>query len=141
MQLGGREAHKTVKRVDFRGLGVHKESDGLHTRGELRAHGGGFDRGNAAQAFLVEIESEHVRASVAGGFAEFGEIVVRAKTGFADGNAGVGNALNQVERGFDAKVQSFQVAIVDADDASFSGERSVELGGSVHLDEGLHFQL
>src|SRR5580704_18295588 len=67
MQLGGREAHKTVKRVDFRGLGVHKESDGLHTRGELRAHGGGFDRGNAAQAFLVEIESEHVRASVAGG--------------------------------------------------------------------------
>jgi len=146
VELSSGEAHKSVERIDFRGLGVHKKPDGLDARREFRAYCGSFNRGNAAKAFLVEIEAEHVGACVAGGysvrpigdaadfdedhgrlhrklgaaqkssesgrgigrehetfadqesieagFLKFGEIVVRAEAGFADGDAGVGNALD-----------------------------------------------
>jgi hypothetical protein len=68
VELSSIEAHKRVERIDFRGLGVHKEADSLDTRGKLRAHGGGFHGRNAAKALLVEIKAEHVGTRVAGGF-------------------------------------------------------------------------
>ncbi len=43
MELGSVEAHKTVERSDFRGLGVHEEPDGLDTRRKFASHCGGFD--------------------------------------------------------------------------------------------------
>ena len=76
--------------------------------------------------------------SVEAGDAEFGEVVVSAQTRFADGDAVVGNAVDQLEGSLDAQVESLQVAIVDADDAGAGGKRAVEFGGGVNLDERLH---
>src|SRR6476646_3342330 len=72
---------------------------------------------------------------VEAGVAESGEVVVGSQAGFAHGDAGVGNALDEFERSFHAQVQSLQVAIVDADDAGAGGERTIEFGDGVNLDE------
>src|SRR6476646_1435446 len=50
---------------------------------------------------------------VEAGVAESGEVVVGPQAGFAHGDAGVGNALDELERGVHAQVQSLQVAIID----------------------------
>jgi len=68
VKLGGGKAHESVERIDFRWLGVHEEADSLYAGRKLRAHGGGFDRGNAAKALFVEIKAEHVGARIASGF-------------------------------------------------------------------------
>src|ERR1700723_2119202 len=90
--------------------------------------------GRKHQAFADE-------KSVEAGIAEFGKIVVSAEARFADGDASLGDAIDQFERGFDAQLQGFQIAIVDPDDACICGERAVELGGRVNFDQRLHLQL
>lgn len=71
-------------------------------------------------------------------FAEADEIIISAETGFADGDAIVGNVRNEIERGLRRDLERFEVAIVDAEDASAGGEGTVELGAGVNLDERLH---
>jgi hypothetical protein len=73
--------------------------------------------------------------------AESGKIIVSAQAGFADGYAGIRDALDQLEGSLDAQVQGLQVAIVDADDAGFSGEGAVELCGCVNFHDGFHADL
>ena len=49
--------------------------------------------------------------------------------------------LDQFEGSFDADVESFQVAIVDADDAGVGGEGAVEFRAGVNFHERLHSEL
>src|SRR5271163_1702667 len=79
--------------------------------------------------------------SVETGASKFCKIVVSAQAGFADGNACIGDAFDQLEGGLDAQVQSFQVAVVDADDAGLSGERAVEFSGGVNFHDWFHADL
>ena len=69
------------------------------------------------------------------------EIVVGAEAGFANGDAAIGNALDQFEGSLDAEIESFQIAIIHADDTGLGGERAVEFRGGVNFHQGLHFQL
>src|SRR5580704_8435901 len=69
------------------------------------------------------------------------EIVVGAETRFADGHAAIWNALDQLEGSFDAEFESFQIAIIHADDAGFGRERAVELRGGVNFHNRFHLQL
>src|SRR4029077_9148224 len=71
-------------------------------------------------------------------FAEFLQVVVGAESGFADGDAIVGDAFDQFEGSLDADVERLQVAVVDANDAAARGDGTVEFIGRVDLDERLH---
>jgi len=66
------------------------------------------------------------------------QIGVSAQTRFGNGEAVVGNVIDQLEGGFPPHGESFQVAIVDAEDASFRGQSAVEFGASVYFNERLH---
>src|SRR5260370_14114540 len=79
--------------------------------------------------------------SVKTGGAELDEIGVRAQAGFADGDAFVGNAPDQFERGIDLNGQGLQVAVVYTDDARTGSERAIELFSGVNFDERLHADL
>src|ERR1700682_1470252 len=72
------------------------------------------------------------------GGAQLDEIVVGAEARFADREAMVRDAADQFERSFDASRESFEVAIIYANDVRLGGDSSVELGRSVHLDNRLH---
>src|SRR5271166_5319346 len=66
------------------------------------------------------------------------KIGVGAKTGFGYREAVVGNVLDQLEGGFTAHREGFQVAIVDAEDAGIHSQRAVEFGAGMNFDERLH---
>ena len=72
------------------------------------------------------------------GGAKFDEIVVRAQAGFADGDAMVRDAADQFERSLGASRESFEIAIVHANDARASGEGPIEFGFRVHFDQRFH---
>ena len=70
--------------------------------------------------------------------AEFDEVGVGAEAGFADGDTIIGNVGDEFEGRFAADFESFQVAIIDTDDACGCGEGAIEFSGSVNFDERLH---
>src|SRR5580692_2401432 len=78
---------------------------------------------------------------VEAGGPESQEIVVRAESGFADYDASIGDALDEFEGGLDTQAESFQVAVVDADDVRSGGEGAIELSGGVDFHERLHADL
>ena len=80
------------------------------------------------------------KESVESGAAEAREIVMRAQTGFTDGDAIFGNGLDQRERGFEMDLKIAEIAIIDADDAGACGDDAVELLARVNFDERLHLQ-
>ncbi len=79
--------------------------------------------------------------SVKTGGAELHEIVVGAQTGFADGDAVVGNAADQFERSIYINGQRLQIAIVYTQDARPGGEGAIEFFAGVNFDERLHSNL
>ena len=87
-------------------LWFNKESLTLTTE-EGGERGGGVGREHEAGA-----DEEGVVACVAK-LEQFG---VGADAGFADGDAVVGNFVDEFERSFYANVERFEIAIVDADD-------------------------
>jgi len=65
---------------------------------------------------------------------------VGAQAGFADGVVFLGEVLNEFVGGFHADGESFQVAIVDADNAGVRSERAVEFLARVDFDKRLHVE-
>src|SRR5579864_251524 len=88
------------------------------------------------------IGSEHQvftdEKSIEAGRAKFLEVGMRTQPGFADSDTIIGNARDQFERRLHADIESFEVAVVYANDAGARGEGAVKLGGGVDLDNGLH---
>jgi len=79
--------------------------------------------------------------SVEPGGAQADKIVVRAQAGFTDRDTMIGDAVDQLIGSFNANTKSFQIAIIDAEDAGVRGERATELGAGVNFDERLHAKL
>src|ERR1700687_2459393 len=75
------------------------------------------------------------------GGAQFDEIIVGAQSGFADGNAILGDAADQFEGGLHADGESLEAAIVYAQNARTDGESAVEFFAGVYLDERFHSKL
>ena len=80
----------------------------LCRREELKKGGGGI--GGEHEVFTDE-------KGVEAGGAQITKIGVSAKTGFGDGDAVIGNLLDELEGSLYTHGQRLQVAIVDADDA------------------------
>src|SRR5258708_22865722 len=76
--------------------------------------------------------------SVKTGGVKFYEIAVCAQSGFADGDAVVRNAADQLERSIDVNTQRLKIAVVYPQNASTGCERAVEVFARVDLDQGLH---
>ena len=74
------------------------------------------------------------------GAAEADKVGVGGEAGLGDGDAVVGDFVDEFERGVEADFERFEVAIVDADDFGAGGESAVEFGLGVNFDERLHFQ-
>lgn len=72
--------------------------------------------------------------------AELPEIRMGAQAGFGDGEAVFGNMLDKLERRLHAHGKGFQVAIVDADDASFDGQGTVEFGARMDFNKRFHVE-
>src|SRR5260370_19297377 len=73
--------------------------------------------------------------SVKTGGAKSCEIAVCAQSGFADGDAVVRNAADQLERSIDVNTQRLKIAVVYPQNASTGCERAVEFFASVDLDQ------
>lgn len=66
------------------------------------------------------------------------KISVSAQAGFGNGEAVIGNMLDQVVGSLHADIECFEVAVVDADDAGIGGESAIEFGAGVDFDERFH---
>jgi len=97
----------------------------------LEERGGGI--GGLHEVFANE-------ESVKTGGPEGLQIGVSAQARFGYSDAVIGNVFDQFARDFDVDREGFEIAIVDAEDASAGGQRAVEFGASVHFDERLHVE-
>lgn len=84
----------------------------------------------------VFADEEGVEASSA----EIAEIGVGAETGLGDSEAVVGDVLDEFVGPFYADRESFQVAVVDTNNAGACGQSAVEFRARVHFDERLHME-
>src|ERR1700704_2336808 len=69
------------------------------------------------------------------------KVFMRAQPGFTDGNAFVGDGLNQFMRCLDAHFEGAKIAVIHAEDARANGQRPRQLLASVDFDERLHSKL
>src|SRR5260370_1574367 len=66
------------------------------------------------------------------------EIAVCAQSGFADGDAVVRNAADQLERSMDVNAHRLKIAVVYPQNARTGCERAIEFFARVDLDQRLH---
>jgi len=111
----------------------HSDHGGL-CLGSRRHEKSPQDRGRIRSRHELFTDEEGIET----GGTKLRQIGVSSESRFSDGKAAVRDLLDEFERGFHAHGESFQVAIVDADDSSICGQGAVELLVSVNFDEGLH---
>ena len=73
--------------------------------------------------------------------AQSDQVGVGGEARLGDRDALIRNEADQFERGFQTNLEGAQVAVVDADDASFGGQGAIQLLGGVDFDERLHAEL
>jgi len=69
------------------------------------------------------------------------QVFMRAQPGFTDGNAFVGDGLNQIMRCLDAHFEGAKIAVIHAKDARADGQPPRQLLAGVDFDERLHSKL
>src|ERR1700682_252358 len=69
------------------------------------------------------------------------QVLMRAQTGFTDGNAFLRNGLDQFVRCLDSDFECAKVTVVHAQDARAHGQRPGQLLPGVNFDEWLHSKL
>ncbi len=119
---------KTSDAADFDARSGHLASLWLRAK-EFGEGGGGIGREHQAGADEEGVETRGAQ------FCQFGG---GADAGFADGDAVVGYLVDQFERGFDADIERFQIAVVDADDFCAGGDGAREFFAGVNFDHRLH---
>src|ERR1700704_3369796 len=66
------------------------------------------------------------------------QVFMRAQPGFTDGNAFVGDGLNQFIRSLDAHFEGAKIAVIHPEDARANGQRPRQLLAGMDFDERLH---